>query len=145
MCSSRGALLIVFLRGRITLLESTENTFPLLKNIKVPLLHRSASQLAPETLPLLVWGQTGSHVLGSFRGKGRERTLSLLFYFFNQENKSGFQPVHSEDQPWDFFGRNDAKAETPALVVKNPPANAGSIRDAGLIFGSGRSPGGVYV
>jgi len=24
------------------------------------------------------------------------------------------QPVHSEgDQPWDFFGSNDAKAETP--------------------------------
>ena len=26
------------------------------------------------------------------------------------------QPVHSEgDRPWDFFGRNDAKAETPKL------------------------------
>ena len=26
------------------------------------------------------------------------------------------QTVHSEgDQPWDFFGRNDAKAETPVL------------------------------
>ena len=26
------------------------------------------------------------------------------------------QPVHSEgDQPWMFFGRNDAKAETPIL------------------------------
>ena len=26
------------------------------------------------------------------------------------------QPVHSEgDQPWDFFGRNDAKAGTPVL------------------------------
>ena len=26
------------------------------------------------------------------------------------------QPVHSEgDQPWDFFGRNDAKSETPVL------------------------------
>ena len=26
------------------------------------------------------------------------------------------QPVHSEgDQPWDSFGRNDAKAETPVL------------------------------
>ena len=26
------------------------------------------------------------------------------------------QPVHSEgDQPWDFFGRNDAKGETPEL------------------------------
>ena len=26
------------------------------------------------------------------------------------------QPVHpKEDKPWDFFGRNDAKAETPVL------------------------------
>ena len=26
------------------------------------------------------------------------------------------QPVHSErDQPWDFFGRNDAKTEAPVL------------------------------
>ena len=25
------------------------------------------------------------------------------------------QPVHSEEQPWDIFGRNDAKAETPVL------------------------------
>ena len=26
------------------------------------------------------------------------------------------QPVHCEgDQPWDFFGRNDAKAETPVF------------------------------
>ena len=28
------------------------------------------------------------------------------------------------------------------LVVKNPPANAGGIRDIGLIPGLGRSPGG---
>ena len=28
------------------------------------------------------------------------------------------QPVHSEgDQPWDFFGRKDAKAETPDLSL----------------------------
>ena len=28
------------------------------------------------------------------------------------------QPVHPEgDQPWDFFGRNDAKAETPTLAT----------------------------
>ena len=27
------------------------------------------------------------------------------------------QPVHSKgDQPWDFFGRTDAKAETPVLM-----------------------------
>ena len=31
------------------------------------------------------------------------------------------QPVHSEgDQPWDFFGRNDAKAETPVLWPSHP-------------------------
>ena len=28
------------------------------------------------------------------------------------------------------------------LVVRNPPANAGHVRDAGSIPGSGRSPGG---
>ena len=30
------------------------------------------------------------------------------------------------------------------LVVKNPPANAGDIRDADLIPGLGRSPGGGH-
>ena len=31
-----------------------------------------------------------------------------------------------------------------SAVVKNPPVNAGDTRDAGLIPGSGRSPGGGY-
>ena len=31
-----------------------------------------------------------------------------------------------------------------ALVVKNPPVNAGDMRDIGLIPGSGRLPGGGY-
>ena len=30
------------------------------------------------------------------------------------------------------------------LVVKNPPANAGDVRDVGSILGSGRSPGGQH-
>ena len=31
-------------------------------------------------------------------------------------NCKEIQSVHSEgDQPWDFFGRNDAKAEAPVL------------------------------
>ena len=29
-------------------------------------------------------------------------------------------------------------------MVKNPPANAGDVRDAGLIPESGRSPGGGH-
>ena len=31
-----------------------------------------------------------------------------------------------------------------AIVVRNPPANAGYVRDAGSIRGSGRSPGGGH-
>ena len=31
-----------------------------------------------------------------------------------------------------------------ALVIKNPPANAGDVRDTGSILGSGRSPGGGH-
>ena len=36
------------------------------------------------------------------------------------------------------------RASQMALVVKNPPANAGDLRDAGLIPGSERSPGGGH-
>ena len=57
-----------------------------------------------------------------------EGVLFVLFYSFsfqnqfkiywagNYKNCKEIQPVHSEgDQPWDFFGRNDAKAETQVL------------------------------
>ena len=46
------------------------------------------------------------------------------------------QPVHSEDQPWDFFGRTDAKAETPVLWT--PHAKSwliGKDSDAGRDWG----------
>ena len=36
------------------------------------------------------------------------------------------------------------RASQVALVVKNPPANAGEVRDVGSIPGSGRSPGGGH-
>ena len=32
-----------------------------------------------------------------------------------------------------------------ALVVKNPPSNAGELRDVGSIPGLGRSPGGEHA
>ena len=35
-------------------------------------------------------------------------------------------------------------ASQVVLVVKNPPANTGNIRDAGYIPGLGRSPGGRH-
>ena len=47
------------------------------------------------------------------------------------------QPVHSEDQPWDFFGKNDAKAET--LILWPPHAKSwliGKDSDAGRDLGA---------
>ena len=47
------------------------------------------------------------------------------------------QPVHSGgDQPWDFFGRNDAKAETPILWPPNVKSRLiGKDSDAGRDWG----------
>ena len=46
------------------------------------------------------------------------------------------QPVHSEgDQPWDFFGRNDVKAETPVLWP--PHAKSGLIEKTLMLGGIG--------
>ena len=42
---------------------------------------------------------------------------------------------------WDIV---DLWASQLVLMVKIPPANAGDIRDVGLIPGSGRSPGGGH-
>ena len=41
-------------------------------------------------------------------------------------------------------GKMRAWACEVGLVVKNPPANTGDIRDTGSILGSGRSPGGGH-
>ena len=43
------------------------------------------------------------------------------------------QPVHSEDQPWDFFGGNDAKAETPVLWP--PPVRVDSLEKTLMLGG----------
>ena len=43
---------------------------------------------------------------------------------------------HTTEENW---------ASQVALVVKNPPANVGDVRDSGSIPGLGRSPGGGHV
>ena len=45
------------------------------------------------------------------------------------------QPVHSEDQPWDFFGRNDAKAETAVLWPPHAKSWLTGKADAGRDWG----------
>ena len=50
---------------------------------------------------------------------GRSPSLAKLTAYtrhLTQLNCKEIQPVHSKgDQPWVFFGRSDAKAETPLL------------------------------
>ena len=46
---------------------------------------------------------------------------------------------HPEDLLWVHLRRTTFQV---ALGVKNPPANAGDVRDGGLIPGLGRRPGG---
>jgi len=62
--------------------------------------------------------------------------MSHTCYYFDCKE---IQPVHSEgDQPWVFFGRDDAKAETPALWP--PHAKSwliGKDSDAGRDWGAG--------
>ena len=43
-----------------------------------------------------------------------------------------------------FFGIELTWASQEVLVVKNPPADTRHTGDAGLILGSGRSPGGGH-
>ena len=46
------------------------------------------------------------------------------------------QPVHSEDQRWDFLGRNDAKAEAPVLWPPRAKSRLiGKDSDAGRDWG----------
>ena len=45
------------------------------------------------------------------------------------------QPVHSGDQPWNFFGRNDAKAETP--VLRPPHEKVDSLEKTLMLGGIG--------
>ena len=60
-----------------------------------------------------------------------EKTLESVL------DRKKIQPVHSEgDQPWDFFGRNDAKAETPVLWPSHAKIKLiGKDSDAGRDWG----------
>ena len=64
---------------------------------------------------------------------GHEKALLFLF----PKSFKEIQPVHSEgDQPWHFFGRNDAKAETPVLWLTHEKSwLTGKDSDAGRDWG----------
>ena len=70
---------------------------------------------------------------------GRIDALELWCWrrlFESPLNCKEIQPVHSEgDQPWDFFGRTDAKAETPVLWP--PHARVDSLEKTLMLGGIG--------
>ena len=56
-----------------------------------------------------------THLNAEFRRIAR-RDVVLEKTLESPLNCKEIQQIHSEgDQPWDFFGRNDAKAENPVL------------------------------
>ena len=68
-----------------------------------------SSSVIPFTSCLQSFPASGSFQMSQFFTSG----IKVLEF---QLQHQSFQPVHSEgDQSWDFFGRNDAKAETPVL------------------------------
>ena len=79
--------------------------------------HSLASGLSTTSLNSMmsVYSETGDY--GNVKVSGE--ILLHISYSYETGGLLGLQeiqPVHSEgDQPWDFFGRNDAKAETPVL------------------------------
>ena len=77
------------------------------------------------THPSFLRGRHGTCILANHTWNSLQRPRPNLFILAN-----GF---------WKFL--KDTSASQVALVIKNLPANAGDIRDAGLIPGSGRSPG----
>ena len=83
---------------------------------------------------------------------------AFLIYYIPESNKSGYDPHFSFSRvslknlqnfsqsstfvQWELQASHMASQVT--LVVKDSPANARDVRDAGLIPGSGRSPGGGH-
>ena len=59
-----------------------------------------------------------------------QKLQAIVLNLYNEWN-------HYQNKEWDW----DHSMSQVALVVKNLLANAGDIRDTGLIHGSGRSPG----
>ena len=81
---------------------------------KIP--QKRAMQPTPVFLPRKVHGQRSLVGYSQWGRKESDMTEQLTLSLESPLDCKEIQPVHSEgDQPWDFFGRNDAKAEAPVL------------------------------
>ena len=105
----RGSSSQPFLHHRSLVLSATA---PDLGRGVTPLGHRPSGMESSRLLPLT---SDVGWLLSAALWRARR---SRLHYGVQYMDCKEIQPVHSEgDQPWDFFGRNDAKAETSTLAT----------------------------
>ena len=99
------------------------------------------------------WGCTPSGISGNnlFLVSSGFWRLQVFFCSWSHQSNRCLLPFlslrFSSISVFFFFNRDTCfwtRATQGALVVKNPPANARDLRDAGLIPESGRSPGGRH-
>ena len=78
--------------------------------------------------------------------KKRKKVVSTGTILLDVRQKQMAQMLPHSLHAWSkrFNILSFAQTSQMALMVKNPPANAGDIRDEGLIPGSGRCPGGGH-
>ena len=74
------------------------------------LLNKGQRAILKNTQFLLLIQENGGDLMRSILDGAKEKSLESPL------DCKEIQPVHSRgDQPWVFFGRNDAEAETPVL------------------------------
>ena len=100
-------------------------------------------------ISLRFWGGRGREQGTSWKRSAKEWEETLLFNVntqaFWQECWGKLQRHDKDSNSWWFYDiliPLFLKSFSVALLVKNPPANAGDARDAGSIPGMGRPPGG---
>ena len=72
-----------------------------------------------------------------FTAKSSQETIVLIYTLTKNISRPILHP-----RPLQFLNLSKVASSPNGSVVKNPSASAGDTRDAGLIPGSGRSPGG---
>ena len=101
---------------------------------------------ASSAAPALQADSLPSEPPGKPKNSGVGRLSLLQGIFLTQELSQGFLHCRQIFLPVELPGTLTVqhRASQVALVVKNPHAHAGDVRDRGLISGSGRSPGGGH-
>ena len=78
--------------------------------------------------------------------RNRYRNMKIIVFLAHMSSRPAVSTLFISNNPFVCLctKEKEVAVSQTALVVKNPPANTGDIRDSGSIPGSGRSPGGGH-